>query len=151
MHVAQFEYERILKTKRSETEKEIETKDQLEAYKRSKGIQTYSELETDTDKGNTEKQSNMEKLISIMEDISKEIIDVKNEIKSSRCDIKTNNEEMKKLREEIKTINEKINKKEAEWEQEKADLKSKIMGLENRIETQERKKKRNNIVIKDWN
>ncbi|KAF5308678.1 hypothetical protein FQR65_LT18016 [Abscondita terminalis] len=140
--------EEYLKRKRSETEKEIETKNQLEAYKRSNEIKTYSELETDTDKGNTEKQSNMDKLISMMEDTSKEIIDVKNEIKRSRCDIKTNNEEMKKLREEINTIKEKFNKKEAEWEQEKVDLKSKIMGLENRIETQERKKKINNIVIK---
>ncbi|KAF5299036.1 hypothetical protein FQR65_LT09499 [Abscondita terminalis] len=86
-----------------------------------------SQLKTKIEPMSVEKDTNMEKLLQLMENISKEIMDVK-----------------KRKREQMRSMEEELIRKEKELEHEKTNLNNKIEGLENRIEAQEREKKRNN-------
>lgn len=52
------------------------------------------------------------------------------------------------LKEELKEIKKEISYKEEKWEEEKKQLSKRIENLEDRAEKEERKKRKNNIVVK---
>lgn len=76
-----------------------------------------------------------------MEEIKKLIGEFRDEM---RVGFRENQEEIRKLKEEMK-------KKEEIWEREKHQLRYKIQNLEDRLESEEKNKKRNNIVIRGVN
>lgn len=70
-----------------------------------------------------------------------EMEEIKNMMKEILVEVKNNSEELRQIKAEIK-------KKEEIWEKEKNQLEVRIVVLEDRLEKQERNKRRNNTIIK---
>ncbi|KAJ3662442.1 hypothetical protein Zmor_006792 [Zophobas morio] len=79
-----------------------------------------------------------------MEENKKEIRDGIYDLKKDLTDLRTETRENK---EEIQNLRQEIEKKEESWIKEKNELRDKLAEMEERLETLERDKRRNNLVI----
>ncbi|KAK9717670.1 hypothetical protein QE152_g23600 [Popillia japonica] len=75
----------------------------------------------------------------------KEMDELKEMMRQIMRDMKQNTDELK---DEIKEIKQEMRKKEEKWEREKTELVQRIQILENRLENDEKQKRKNNIIIK---
>lgn len=141
--------EEYLKRKRESKEKEGEEESEADIFKRSKQKQSSPEGKVATnitDKKNEE--GNMDIILSKLEAMEKDMKVIRSEVENTRKELTVNNEAIKKFGEELRKIKEDQIKKEVQWEKEKTELRKEVNNLKDKLEKQEKDRKRNNIVIK---
>lgn len=96
------------------------------------------------------KQNNAKEMEQVLLAITQMRGEIKEEIKEN---FKTQNElfqaELEKTNIELKQIKEELKLKEGEWAKEKSNLQGRILDLENRMEREDKNRRRNNIVLKE--
>lgn len=90
----------------------------------------------------TGKEENMEAIVQKLEEIKKEL---KDEFNKNHADLKA---DITKINEEFQKAKREWDKKAEVWQKEKIDMGNRIKNLEERLERQDREKRRNNLVIK---
>lgn len=83
----------------------------------------------------TEEQSKMEELKTMMKEMMETVM----------IEIRSSNEELKK---DILELKSEMKRKEEEWDKEKSMLLNRLSQIEERVENEEKRKKKNNIIIK---
>ncbi|KAH0814053.1 hypothetical protein GEV33_008739 [Tenebrio molitor] len=82
----------------------------------------------------------MEKILEKLEEVKREITEEIKELRKENQDVKR---EIEQLREEFKN-------KEKKWEEEKNSMSERVAWLETKMENEERRRRKNNIVITGW-
>lgn len=101
------------------------------------------------DKASENETSEMETILKKLDEVNNEL---KKEISSKLSDMK---EELTGVKGELKKVNEELQKVKLEWEasakiwrKERGEMEMRMNKLENKIEKQEKEKRRNNLIIK---
>lgn len=137
----------LAKRKRqSDKEEPTEREEQkLEAFKRSRKIERSPVKQVNLKQ--VEKEENEQE----MEEVKKLLLEMRKEMNDG---FKENKQEIKTLENEMKLLKQEMQKKEESWNAEKKELiekteeqNRKIVEIENKLDSWEKEKRRNNIVI----
>jgi predicted RNase H-like nuclease (RuvC/YqgF family) len=82
----------------------------------------------------------MEKILEKLEEVKREITEEIKELRKENQDVKR----------EIEQLREEFMNKEKKWEEEKNSMSERVARLETKMENEERRRRKNNIVITGW-
>lgn len=146
--------EYINKRKRQEKEDTAADKEEEEedVFKRSKvTVRSPQKTSTNIEIQGTVSDLEMEKIEDLIKGLSVQIQEIKVDTGNTATAIGIINEQMKEYGEEIRVLKEEALKKELEWKEEKNELKKEIEIMKIKLENQEKKERKNNIIIKGKN
>jgi hypothetical protein len=121
--------------------KELE-KERQEDKKRRRRRRYLGQVKKTARSPEVEKKSGRE-----MEKILEKLEEVKSEITEEIKELRKENQEVKR---EIEQLREEFNNKEKKWEEEKNSMSERVARLETKMENEERRRRKNNIVITGW-
>lgn len=135
-----------VQNKRNKPEHDSPSKEEEEAFKRSKLI-VRSPTKDNNEGEDKIGEEDMEELKRMLGQISRDIGEMKEQLGSTNREIKEIKEEMRETNQKVDAVNQEMQTMKGRWEREKNELADELQKTNRRLELLDREKIRNNLVV----